>query len=126
MPGGTAESLFQADDYQRLRGVYQGKVPGELVEENIRRFAGPGALTAALNWYRALNLETRIGIISVPTLFVWGSQDLAVGEVGATRTAAYVKGPYRFERLEGSSHWLVEEVPELISTLLLQQLKKGR
>ena len=74
---------------------------------------------------RALDLKSRIAPVSGPTLFVWGSEDLALGETAAPRTAEYVTGPYRFERLEGKSHWLVEEVPELISTLLLRQLKNG-
>ena len=124
MPGRAAESFFEADDYTALRRVYQGKVAEAQLVENVRRFAAPGVLTGALNWYRALNLETRIGDVSVPTLFLWGSEDLAVGEAAATATAAYVTGPYRFERLEGKSHWLVEEVPELILTLILDQLQR--
>lgn len=102
-PGGVAESLFQSDDYQRLRGVYQGKLSESAISENIRRLAEPGALTSVLNWYRALNLEVRIGKISVPTLYIWGSQDLAVGEIAAMETPRYVSGPYTFERLEGKS-----------------------
>lgn len=122
-PGGVAESLFQSDDYQRLRGVYQGKLSTSAISENIRRLAEPGALTSALNWYRALNLEVRIGKISVPTLYIWGSQDLAVGEIAAMETAGYVSGPYTFARLEGRSHWLLEEVPDQLSALLLKHIR---
>lgn len=122
-PGRAAESLFQASDYARLRNVYQGKVPEQQVQENVRRLAVPGALTAALNWYRALDLKARTGVVTVPTLFVWGSHDLALGEVAAMKTTQYVTGPYHFERLDGKSHWLLEEVPELISSLLLEHLK---
>ncbi len=39
MPGGGAENLFQADDYQRLRGVYQGKLSDSAISENIPREA---------------------------------------------------------------------------------------
>src|SRR5258708_24555169 len=74
MPGGAEECFFQADNYQRLRAVYQGKLPESAISENIRRLAEPGALTSALNWYRALNLEVRIGKISPPsTVFRAGS-----------------------------------------------------
>jgi pimeloyl-ACP methyl ester carboxylesterase len=31
----------------------------------------------------------------------------------------YVSGPYRFEVLEGASHWLPEEVPERVAALLV-------
>jgi pimeloyl-ACP methyl ester carboxylesterase len=123
MPGGVAENLFQADDYQRLRGVYQGKLPESAISENIRRLAQPGTLTLALNWYRALNLEVRIGKIRVPTLYIWGSHDLALGETAATETARYVTGPYRFEKLEGRSHWLLEEVPDQVSALALEHIR---
>ncbi|MFY9802794.1 MAG: alpha/beta hydrolase [Candidatus Acidiferrales bacterium] len=123
MPGGVAENLFQADDYQILRGVYQGKLAESAISENVRRFAEPGALTAALNWYRALNLHGRTGKISVPTLYLWGSEDIALGKTAALETANFVTGPYRFENLEGKSHWLLEEVPEQVSSSVLEHLR---
>lgn len=122
MPLRAAELFFEAFDYAALRRVYQGKVPEEQVNENIRRLSEAGALTAALNWYRALNLDMRIGPVSVPTLYIWSSQDLALGETAAVKTADYVTGPYRFERLEGMSHWLMAEAPETISKLVLEQI----
>jgi pimeloyl-ACP methyl ester carboxylesterase len=70
-----------------------------------------------------LNLEVRIGQISVPTLYIWGSQDLALGETAALNTARYVSGPYTFERLEEKSHWLLEEVPDQVSALLLKHIR---
>lgn len=126
MPGGAAESYFQAGDWQFLRRVYQGKVPEVQVQENIRRLAEPGALTAALNWYRALDLDTRIGVVTVPTLFVWGTEDMAVGEAAAVGTAAHVTGTYEFERLQGRSHWLLEEVPGWIASRFRQHLEPVR
>ena len=123
MPGGVAENLFQADDYQRLRGVYQGKLSDSAINENIRRLAQPGALTSVLNWYRALNPEVRIGKISVPALYIWGSQDLALGETAAIDTARYMSGPYHFKKLEGRSHWLLEEVPDQVSELVLEHIR---
>lgn len=122
MPGGAAESYFQADDWAFLRRVYQGKVPEARVEENIRRFAEPGALTAALNWYRALDMKVRIGAVSVSTLFLCGSDDLAIGKTAARNTALYVTGSYRFEEFDGKSHWLLDEIPELITNRLLEHM----
>jgi pimeloyl-ACP methyl ester carboxylesterase len=66
MPGNVAEAVFLKDDGSRLRGVYQGKVPDEQVSRNLQRLLEPGALTATLNWYRALDLDTRIGHVCVP------------------------------------------------------------
>jgi pimeloyl-ACP methyl ester carboxylesterase len=123
MPGGAAESFFQADSYQRLRAVYQGKVSDSAVNENIRRFAEPGALTSALNWYRALKLEAGMGKVAVPTLYIWSTEDLALGETAAIETAGYVTGPYRFEKLEGRSHWLLQEAPDRVSALVLEHIR---
>jgi pimeloyl-ACP methyl ester carboxylesterase len=58
----------------------------------------------------------------VPTLYVWGDNDLAVGETAAMETAKYVTGPYRFERLRGASHWLQQEAADRIVALLLAHL----
>jgi pimeloyl-ACP methyl ester carboxylesterase len=122
MPGGAAESFFQADNYQRLRAVYQGKLSDSAINQNIRRLAQPGALSAALNWYRALDLKARIGEILVPTLYIWSTQDLALGETAAVETAAYVTAPYCFEKLEGTTHWLLQEAPNQVSTLVLKHI----
>jgi hypothetical protein len=32
-------------------------------------------------------------------------------------------GPYRFERLNGKSHWLLEECPDEVATLILNRVK---
>lgn len=125
MPGSLVESYLLADNAQRLRGVYQGKLSAAAVESNVGRLSEEGALTAALNWYRALDFAHRIGPIMVPTLYVWGDKDLAVGETAAMETAKYVKGPYRFERLKDTSHWLQQEAPDRIVALLLAHLGAG-
>lgn len=122
MPGGAAEAFFKAFDWKALRSVYEGKLPEHLVKQYVRRFAEPGALTSALNWYRALDTGTRIGPITVPTLYIWGSDDLALGERAATSTAQYVTGKYAFERLDGKSHWLQEEAGEWLSARIVQHL----
>ena len=44
----------------------------------------PGALTAALNWYRAIEPRSLadVGPITVPTLYVWSTEDIALGRAG--------------------------------------------
>jgi pimeloyl-ACP methyl ester carboxylesterase len=122
MPGNVAEAVFLKDDGSRLRGVYQGKVPDEQVSRNLQRLLEPGALTATLNWYRALDLDTRIGHVCVPTLYVWGDEDMALGRAAAEATERYVSGPYRFEALPGYSHWLLDEAREQLSNLIVNHL----
>lgn len=125
-PGHVAEALLLGDQAHRLRGVYQGKVPAAQVEANVRRLSEAGALTATLDWYRALELSTRIGPVQVPSLYVWGDQDIALGETAALATERHVEAPYRFERLKGISHWMLEEAPDTIAALVLEHLQQQR
>jgi pimeloyl-ACP methyl ester carboxylesterase len=121
-PNHLAENTLLADDAKVLRSAYRGKVPAAEVEENVRRFSHPPTLTCALNWYRASDIGP-IANITVPTLYIWGDQDQALGETAALATAHFVTGPYRFERLAGRSHWLMEEIPEQIVAVPQAQLQ---
>jgi pimeloyl-ACP methyl ester carboxylesterase len=120
---GTAEKRLLADDAALLRRIYDRKVPRTRVEEYVQRFAEPGALTAALNWYRATKLSAMdVGPVDVPTLYLWGTEDVAVGSTAAMATEKYVTGPYRFAMLQDLSHWLCEEASGLITDVLLAHL----
>ncbi len=82
----------------------------------------PGALTAAINWYRALplsNPRASTGKVSVPTLYVWSDRDIALLPKAAHDIARYVSGEYRFEILHGVSHWIPDEEPDKLADLLL-------
>jgi pimeloyl-ACP methyl ester carboxylesterase len=74
--------------------------------------------------YRALNMSQTVGRVNVPTLYLWGSDDLFLGRGAALDSANYVTGPYRFEELHGRSHWLLEEAPEEVADLLLRHLSE--
>ncbi|MFE1752544.1 alpha/beta fold hydrolase [Streptomyces anandii] len=119
----ATEEHMLADDARELRGLYAGRVPQDSAETYVRRLSEPGALTAALNWYRAGRPDARIGAVDVPTLYVWSTQDSAFGPAAARETGAWVNGPYRFEILQGVSHWVPEEAPETLSGLLLEHLR---
>ena len=116
---GEAERRLLEDN--GLRRVFDG-MPPERAERYVKRFSEPSALTAALNWYRAMQAPSNRGPISTPTLYVWSTRDAAVGEVAARAVAQHLQGPYRFEVLEGVSHWVTEEAPEQMSALLLEHL----
>lgn len=122
---GGAEQAILADNGSRLAAAYGGAVSDELVARNVSRLSAPGALTAALSWYRAVatdDLDIPAGRVSAPTLYVWGSEDRALGRVAAESTAKWVDGPYRFVELAGASHWLPEESAEQVIPLLLEHL----
>jgi len=122
LPDGVAEKALLADGAARLRAVYGGIVPPTEVDTNVRRLSEPGALTAVLNWYRAFGFDDSIGKATVPTRYLWGDKDLALGERAARATADFALGPYRFDVFEGVSHWMVDEVPERVSAAVREHL----
>jgi pimeloyl-ACP methyl ester carboxylesterase len=97
----------------------------EWVDTYTGALAQPGALSAALAWYRAATpFSLRTPRVRVPTLYVWGSGDPALGAGAATRTARWVSGAYRFEVLPGAGHWLPEHHAEELGRLLLEHLRR--
>ena len=90
----------------------------------VTALSEPGALTAALNWFRSMDASSlgELRPVSVPTLYVWSTGDGAFGRDVAEATADHVCGPYTFEVLEGVSHWIPEMAPERLSALLLRHL----
>ena len=116
-----AEDTLSADVVRALfdRSGHPGNV-----DEYVATVSEPGAMTAALSWYRALDVGLVLGLgpITTPTLYVWSTDDLALGREGAEATASHVAGPYRFEVLEGVSHWIPEEAADDLDHLLLEHL----
>jgi len=127
---GAAEALFSANDHAALKGVWSKSAPDE-VEEYLSVFTQPGALTAALNWYRGSrgidpqDPEVVFGPVATPTLMIWGNQDTAIGRVAVNAAADYMKGPYRFVELD-AGHWLVQEAPSRVAGEVVAHLARNR
>jgi pimeloyl-ACP methyl ester carboxylesterase len=116
------ERLLLAGKGAALRTVLQrGGLPDEAVDRYVERMREPGALTAALGWYRALPLGARdaIGRVPVPTLHVWSTGDAFLGRAATEATRRYVTGPYRLEVLEGVPHWIPELAAERTGELVV-------
>ena len=110
---------------EKLRGAFEASgLAGHDVEEHVRVLSDPKALEAATHWYRAYGFEQgrELGSIEVPTLFVWGTDDPALGPDGVHRTGDFVQAPYRLEILEGAPHWIPEANAERFTELLLDHL----
>lgn len=125
------ERSLAADDFASLRALWSS-IPAEQVQEYVSVFSQPGALTGALNWYRAnaVLLEKRregpkFGPVRHPALLIWGNQDIAVGRTAVERTAQYMKGPYRLAELN-AGHWLIQEDPERVHEEILRHLRSNR
>jgi pimeloyl-ACP methyl ester carboxylesterase len=123
---GTAEKRLLADDAAGLRLAFDRRITPSRLEDYLTRLREPGALTAALNWYRATPLaRLEAGKITVPTMYVWSTEDITVGSTAALATESWVSARYRFEMLEDVSHWVPEEEPEVLTALLLDHLRHG-
>ncbi len=119
------EQAMLANDAMVLRAAYGGVVDDDTVEEYVRVLSEPGAMTAALNYYRATSLADppATEAIAVPTLYVWSTGDQFLGREAAEATGAHVAADYRFEVLDGVSHWIPEEAPDRLAALLLEHLE---
>jgi pimeloyl-ACP methyl ester carboxylesterase len=109
-----------------LRKVLRsGGLPDDLVDDYVSRMQEPGALTAALNWYRALptGARTPVGTVRVPTLHVWGDADAFLGRAAIEASSEFVAAPYRLEVLEGVNHWLPELAADRVGELLTAHVR---
>jgi len=125
---GVAEQWLSADGYANLRAWSRHPDIDAVVE---RLAADPAALTASLGPYRAIlppsslvEPAPALPPVLAPTLGVWSSGDLALTERSMTGSAAYVAGPWRYERLDGAGHWMQLDAPDAVNALLLDFLSR--
>ena len=124
---GKAEEVLLADDGRRLRRMLSGGegdtgVPAEAIDEYVAVLSAPGALTAALNWYRAMSSSDRVDPVSVPTTYVWSDGDVAIGRTAAEACENYVTGDYAFVELPGITHWVPEQAPDQLTAAILERI----
>ena len=113
-----AAQVLLADDAAALRQVYGDAVHHRDIEGYVEHFSEPGALEASLRWYAAMDhMDTPE--VHLPTTFVWGSDDVAIGEVAAHGCAQFCTGPYDFRPLEGRGHWLPDQDPDAVVDAIL-------
>jgi pimeloyl-ACP methyl ester carboxylesterase len=122
-----AETLFSADDFARMKWMHSSMSQTQ-AEEYHALLSEPGALTATFNWYRAMmtgasappttNLQ-----VDVPTVFVWGNEDVAVGRYGVEQQAQYMDGPYKEIELD-AGHWLFRDQPRQTVAAVLMHIQK--
>ncbi|HET7483010.1 MAG TPA: alpha/beta fold hydrolase [Actinomycetota bacterium] len=123
---GVAEQWISRNDWEFLRLGFGGSTD---VEERIEFLSRPGALTAALNWYRAnvppqswISEPPALPPIAAPTMAIWSSGDVALGEDQMTGSQKHVTGPWRYERIEDVGHWVPTDAAERLNELLIDFL----
>ncbi len=131
---GVAEAWLSSNDFHNLRDmVFRNAAPGTFTAADeavfVDAFTKEGALTAALNYYRAnmpaaawLRPPPPLPPVTVPTMVVWGEADTYLGLGLLERSITKVSGPVRVERLPGVSHWVQQEAPDRVNALLVDWL----
>jgi pimeloyl-ACP methyl ester carboxylesterase len=110
---------------QAFRGmtVDKSRFPAEVTRVYQESAAQPGALTAMLNYYRALlrnlsaNRKRGTPQIKVPTLMLWGEVDAALGKELTYGTDRYVSD-LTLRYLPNVSHWVQQEAPETVNSMM--------
>ncbi|WP_110240862.1 alpha/beta fold hydrolase [Nocardioides gilvus] len=103
---------------------------GGMRAEDVTRFhaeiVDDGALPGALAWYRgALLSPPRVGIIRVPTTYVWSDRDVALSWAAAQACGRYVEADYELVVLEGMNHWIPRQAPEALSQAVLARIRSS-
>lgn len=127
------ERLLSAGDFFVVRQMFK-LLPARretFDDADVARYlaglAQPGALKAALDYYRA-NLApgemalARSARTEAPVLVIWGQRDPALGAFlldGVERFAPHV----RIHRIRRAGHWVQSEAPEEVNRLLLAFLE---
>jgi epoxide hydrolase 4 len=128
------EEVIRAGDFALLRSVLRGDPvrPGTFSEEDVQRYveaiSRPGALTATINYYRSLlrnPRETRALLkrIEAPVLVIWGERDRFLSRRLSEPPHLWVPDLLGVKRLPDASHWVAEDRPLEVNTLLLDFLR---
>ncbi|AHK32731.1 haloalkane dehalogenase [Rhodococcus opacus PD630] len=117
---GKAERVLLDENAHSLRAMFGDVVPPALVDRHVALLSEPGAMTAALNWYRAMTSDFEATpAVTVPTTYVWSTGDIALGRAGAERCGEFVDAPYEFVVLDGATHWIPEQRPDALAEAIL-------
>ncbi|MEX2488485.1 MAG: alpha/beta hydrolase [Pseudomonadales bacterium] len=109
----------------RNTSVDKSQFPDEVIEVYRRNAAQPGALRSMVNYYRALvrgggaRRQASLGypVIEVPTLMIWGEEDIALTKETTYGTDKYVRH-LTIRYLPRVSHWVQQEVPEVVNEMI--------
>jgi pimeloyl-ACP methyl ester carboxylesterase len=125
----SAELALPAHDWKLFRQWSGDHCDTDARIADLQR---PGALTAALNWYR-MNAhpersvaDTKLPIIQVPTTGLWSDGDLHLVEGPMKKSGEFVEaGRWKYQPVSGASHWMQIDRPDAINTILLAHLARA-
>jgi len=126
-----------ANDFARVKKMFRETSfrPGAFSDEDLVAYtealSQPGALTCAINYYRANVLRSLFARkkspgggskVRVPTLFIYGELDAAVMPSTVAGVERFVDAPYRELRIPDSGHWVQSEAIDQVNSAILKFL----
>lgn len=99
-------------------------------EEYLGLQAEYGAVTAMINWYRALDLEeitankTYAKKVHSPTLFIWGTEDMVIAPDIIPEQKSWITAPYREIELK-TGHGLIQTKPDTVISEIIAHVKEN-
>jgi epoxide hydrolase 4 len=125
------EALFSAFNFRvGARALLRSSRPGTFSTEDLAQYRAawsqPGALTAMINWYRAL-FRVRVKFpdktVRVPTRILWGERDDFLLTEMAHESLRYCTSAELFT-FANATHWLHHEEPARVSELLIDFFRR--
>lgn len=134
------EWLISRQDFRVIERTFEERVTrkNSFSKEDIARYKEaarqPGALPAAINYYRANVFDRPFprkresdslrskGRVRVETLFIYGEQDFAIIPATVRGIENYVDAPYRELRVADSGHWVQNEAAAEVNAALFEFL----
>ncbi len=124
------ESRIRKDDFKILKKLWKNSESNE-IDNYLEVFINPKQLTASLNYYRSnykllKSAATKqiLGDINVPTLFIWGNKDIAIGSYAVSESHQYMKNEYEFLELD-SGHWLIQTKYQELKKVITKHIMKN-
>lgn len=103
---------------------------GGMTKDDVARFRAEivddGALHTSLGCYRAVLITDPRAVrfrVSAPTTMVWSDNDVALGRWGAEHSGDWVDGPFELVVLDGASHWVPTQAPDLLADAILERVR---
>ncbi len=125
------EKQLSNNDFKVLRNLWENS-EAEEIDDYLTVFRDPKRLTASLNYYRSNYelltnaVENKIlGDIHVPTLFIWGKKDMAIGAFSVAESHQYMKNDYEFLALD-SGHWLIQTNYQELEAAITNHISRNK
>ncbi|WP_239033161.1 alpha/beta fold hydrolase [Leptothermofonsia sichuanensis] len=134
---GIPEWLIQQNLKEFVKTLFQGQAirKGAFSTDNTeiyrRALEKPGALSAALNYYRQMfspwqwfkDFGRPPTPITVPTLVLWGEEDPFLSQTLIRNLDQLIHAPYELKLIAHCGHWLQQEAPQTVNRELLAFLR---